>query len=121
MQRSEPGSAQQQPLVVHFRRSLGPFHGFYDDEAGEISIHRGMHGRAEVVTIAHELGHAFGLWHVKRSVRRSVMNTGNTSVEPTERDVESVRALWGNCDQSASAGTNAPASGAAGAARGAGG
>ena len=26
------------------------------------------------------------------------MNPGNTTTEPTDRDVESVRALWGNCD-----------------------
>lgn len=101
VQRSERGSAQEQPLVVHFRRSLGPFHGYYDDEAGEISIHRGLRDRAEAVTIAHELGHAFGLWHVKPSTRRSVMNPGNTTVTPTELDVESVRALWGICDQPA--------------------
>jgi hypothetical protein len=100
LQRSERGSAQ--PLVVHFRRSLGPFHGYYDDEVGQISIHRGLQDRAEAVTIAHELGHAFGLWHVKASARASVMNPGNTTVVPTERDVDSVRALWGNCDQSTS-------------------
>ena len=103
LQRSERGSAQGQPLVVHFRRSLGPFHGYYDDEAGEVYIHRGLQDRAEAVTIAHELGHAFGLWHVKPSARRSVMNPGNTTVTPTERDVDSVRALWGDCDQPASA------------------
>jgi predicted Zn-dependent protease len=52
------------------------------------------------VTIAHELGHTFGLWHVHPSTRRSVMNPGNTTITPTERDVDSVRALWGNsCDR----------------------
>ena len=102
LQRSEPGSSQPQPLIVHFRSSLGPFHGYYDDEVGEISIHRGLQDRAEAVTIAHELGHAFGLWHVKPSARRSVMNPGNTTFTPTERDVDSVRALWGTCDQPAS-------------------
>jgi len=117
LQRSDSSSAQPQPLPVHFSRKLGPFHGYYDDEAGEISIHRGMQDRAEAVTIAHELGHAFGLWHVNPSVRRSVMNPGNTTVTPTEQDVDSVRALWGNCDQSTSEGMSAPR--AADAARGA--
>lgn len=101
LQRSERDRAQAQPLVVHFRR-LGPFHGYYDDEVGQIYVHRGLRDRPEAVTIAHELGHAFGLWHVDPSVRRSVMNPGNTTVAPTERDVDSVRALWGNCDQPAS-------------------
>jgi hypothetical protein len=121
LQRSDPGSAQQQPLVVHFSKSLGPFHGYYDDEVGEVYIHRGMHDQAEAVTIAHELGHAFGLFHVKPSTRRSVMNPGNTTVTPTESDVDSVRALWGNCDQPASTQMRTPAPGAASAARGAGG
>jgi hypothetical protein len=99
LQRIDQGGAREPPpLVVHFRSSLGPFHGYYDDEVGEISIHRGLRDRAEAVTIAHELGHAFGLWHVKPSTRASVMNPGNTTVAPTERDVDSVRALWGTCD-----------------------
>jgi hypothetical protein len=99
LRRIERGSAQAKPLVVHFRGSLGPFHGYYDDEAGEVSINREMRDRARTMTIAHELGHAFGLWHVEPSTRRSVMNPGNTTVAPTERDVESVRALWGDCSE----------------------
>ena len=62
------------------------------------------------MTIAHEIGHAFGLWHVKPSVRRSVMNPGNTTVTPTERDVDSVRALWGKLRPAAAGGMSEPRS-----------
>ena len=49
-----------------------------------------------VVTIAHEIGHAFGLVHV--SDRPSVMNVGNLVVEPNTGDVTALVALWSTCD-----------------------
>jgi hypothetical protein len=53
------------------------------------------HERA--VTIAHEVGHAFGLIHVDRAVRSSVMNQGNLEVEPSPADHHELTALWGDC------------------------
>ena len=85
------------PLVVRFERQFGAFRGFYDDEAGEITINRALRGEARTIAIAHELGHAFGLFHVERSARRSVMNPGNTTVGPLPGDIAEVRALWGAC------------------------
>ena len=85
-------------LPVLFERAAPAFHGIYDDEVGEILINRELgdhHGRA--VTIAHEVGHAFGLWHVEASQRTSVMNAGNIVVEPTMEDVDRLTDTWGRC------------------------
>jgi len=81
--------------IAEFKKSLK---GVYDDERGVVFINRKItegHGRA--VTVAHELGHAFGLPHVVESERASLMNPANTSIEPTGDDVAALRALWGNC------------------------
>ncbi len=86
------------PLIVRFQEEFGAYRGYYDDEAGEIIVNRRMRGTARTVAIAHELGHAFGLWHVEAGARRSVMNPGNTTIEPLARDVDDVRALWGTCE-----------------------
>lgn len=96
--RSASHDEQRPPLVVHFRGSLGAFRGFYNDELGEIAINRRLKSDRRTITIAHELGHAFGLWHVDSSTQRSVMNPGNTAIEPTLQDIEDVRELWGSCD-----------------------
>jgi hypothetical protein len=96
--RSAGGGEEGQPLVVHFRDSLGALRGYYDDEVGEVAIYRGLKSRARTITIAHEIGHALGLWHVERSEQRSVMNPGNTTIEPTHRDIADVRELWGECE-----------------------
>jgi hypothetical protein len=84
-------------LQVRFQVEFGAFRGFYDDEAGEIIVNRNLTPEARTIVVAHELGHAFGLWHVASSERRSVMNPRNTTIAPLPRDVDDVRALWGSC------------------------
>jgi hypothetical protein len=91
------GSAEQL-LEVVFQDAAAPFHGLYDDEYGVIYINRRLsddHQRA--VTIAHELGHAFGLWHVERNARTSVMNPANLVIVPNTDDAAELNALWGPC------------------------
>lgn len=70
--------------------------GVYDDERGIIFINRDISDvRARMITIAHELGHAFGLWHV--SGVASLMNEHNISTGPTLLDVEHVYGAWPSC------------------------
>lgn len=70
--------------------------GVYDDERGIIFINRGISNSHErAITIAHELGHSFGLWHV--SGVASLMNEHNTSTGPTALDVEHVYGAWSSC------------------------
>jgi hypothetical protein len=83
-------------LPIRFENAAPSFRGIYLDEIGEVVINRqvtNMHPR--VVTIVHEMGHAFGLWHVEDRI--SLMNSGNYSIEPTVEDVAAVSALWGRC------------------------
>jgi hypothetical protein len=85
-------------IVVRFEDAPHAFKGVYDDERGVVFVNRKItdpHERA--VTIAHELGHAFGLPHVDSAERASLMNPANTAIEPTAEDVAALRALWGNC------------------------
>lgn len=72
--------------------------GFFDDAAGNIRLARRVDDRhARAVVLAHELGHAFNLFHVPASKRRSVMNEGNWEVEPTAGDAEALARKWGGC------------------------
>lgn len=83
-------------LPIHFEDAAGNFHGVYEDEAGAIYVNLGLtdpHERA--VTIAHELGHAFGLVHQERE--DSVMRRANVAIEPTAADGDALRGLWGAC------------------------
>jgi Zn-dependent peptidase ImmA (M78 family) len=84
-------------VTVRFDEAAEAFHGVYDDERGIIFINESLSGHELAVTIAHELGHAFGLIHVKPSTRESLMNPSNVDIEPTEEDAEQLRALWGTC------------------------
>lgn len=84
-------------LPVRFERSAPLFHGVYLDEEGAILINRRLSGDPLEITVAHELGHAFGLWHVEDEVRVSVMNPGNLTVAPNAGDASDVALLWGRC------------------------
>jgi hypothetical protein len=82
-------------LPLHFRQAAAPSHGYFDPLTGQILINLNLTAHALAVTVAHELGHAFGLVHV--SNRQSVMAPGNVDVEPTEGDIAELSKLWGTC------------------------
>jgi Zn-dependent peptidase ImmA (M78 family) len=84
-----------QQILVRFQHSNPSFHGGYQDELGEIVINRSVTDRAaRAVVIAHELGHAFGLYHVDNQA--SVMQPGNLTTAPTERDGQALAQTWGS-------------------------
>jgi hypothetical protein len=87
------------PVVpIVFQDAAQAFRGYYDDEAGVVYINAGLADpRARAITIAHELGHAFGLWHVALDERVSVMNPHNLTVAPTDADQRELEAVWGIC------------------------
>lgn len=85
-------------LPIRFARmGLGQL-GIYEDEIGKVTVSSEIKDtHALAIVIAHEVGHAFGLWHVEKDQRTSVMNPANDTVEPNAKDVEAVWALWGEC------------------------
>lgn len=94
--RSEVGGAARLPIV--FQDAVPAYHGYYEDELGRVFVNRRLEEpRARAITIAHELGHAFGLWHVSASLRPSVMNPGNLTLAPNPQDQRDLTALWGDC------------------------
>jgi hypothetical protein len=82
-------------LLVDFEFAAAPSHGYYDAAHALVLINDDLTARPLVVTIAHEVGHAFGLVHV--TGRPSVMNAGNLDVEPNAGDVDALAQLWGRC------------------------
>src|SRR5581483_9388951 len=85
------------PLVpLTFQVAPPPFHGLYDTGSGQIYVNQDLTDVAPLrITVAHEIGHAFGLKHV--SGRPSLMNSGNTTISITPEDVDTLAALWGRC------------------------
>jgi hypothetical protein len=88
-------------LPIHFQAAAPPFHGLYDAPSGQVFINTDLRGAALAITIAHEIGHAFGLAHVPAGQRTSVMNPNNLVVEPTGEDVDTLAMRWGVCLASA--------------------
>jgi hypothetical protein len=72
-------------------------YGFFDGAAATIYVNRALDGEPGAITIAHELGHVFGLIHVAPAVRASVMNPGNLTTLPTTDDLGAITARWGAC------------------------
>jgi hypothetical protein len=98
---SDPGPA----VPVHFQVAAAPFHGLYDPPTGQIFINDDLSGQELAITIAHEVGHAFGLVHIAPDVRASLMNPGNLTVLPTPQDVATLADIWGWCGSLDAAGT----------------
>jgi Zn-dependent peptidase ImmA (M78 family) len=92
-----PASGADPTLPLHYQSAAAPFHGLYDDRVAEVFINDDLSDHARVVTIAHEVGHSFGLVHIPGGVRPSVMNPGNLVNEPTAADVAALASLWGRC------------------------
>jgi len=96
------GSTDAQPpappiptVPLHFQSAAGAFYGLYEPAVGQIFINVDLGGHPLAVTIAHEIGHAFGLVHIPASQRASLMNSGNLVTEPTPADVATLDAHWG--------------------------
>jgi hypothetical protein len=85
-------------LSIDFEVASPASRGLYDDERGIVIVNRAIvDDDVRTITVAHELGHSFGLWHVSPDERRSLMNPQNQSLGPTPEDVARVRALWASC------------------------
>lgn len=91
-----PGAADVLP--IRFESGDTFYRAIYWDAFGEISVSRDRLDPDDyALAIAHEMGHAFGLLHVDKSERASVMNVGNLVIEPNDEDAAAIRALWDAC------------------------
>jgi hypothetical protein len=84
-------------IPVEFDQAAAAFRGLYDDVNPRVYVNTKLVGRDLVITLAHELGHVFGLYHVDKAARPSVMNHGNLLHEVNAGDVDELVALWGEC------------------------
>jgi hypothetical protein len=86
-------------LPIFFREGPRAIYGYYHDRIPSIEINRRLDDeREQVIVTAHEIGHAFGLFHTAEY--ESVMNKGNRRNGLTDEDVAAVQALWGACEPS---------------------
>ncbi|HTB59468.1 MAG TPA: hypothetical protein VLC06_16450 [Polyangia bacterium] len=102
---SSAGGSAGPALPIHFQVAAAPFNGLYDAPSGQIYINDDLTGDELEITIAHEIGHSFGLVHIPTSVRPSLMNPANLTVLPTAADVATLAGLWGRCGSLDAAGT----------------
>jgi hypothetical protein len=85
-------------IPIRFEDGAAVFYGIYLDEEGAVVINHALTDeRGRAITIAHEVGHAFGLIHVDASDGLSLMNPGNLDQGPTLADLTSLASLWGEC------------------------
>ncbi|MFP4598193.1 MAG: DUF6782 family putative metallopeptidase [Persicimonas sp.] len=85
-------------IPVRFESGAPMLHGYYEDETGEVIINRSLSDeRARAITVAHELGHAFGLRHVAAKKRSSLMNSGNLDTGLTDADADALLLRWNDC------------------------
>lgn len=92
------GSGSAGPtLPIHFQVAAAPFHGLYDPSSGQVYVNDDLTGEELAITIAHEIGHSFGLVHIPADQRTSLMNPANLTVLPTAADVSTLAGLWGRC------------------------
>lgn len=87
----------QAMVPLHFQTAAANFHGLYDAPRGQVYINNDLSGSPLTITIAHEIGHVFGLAHVSSEQRASVMNPNNLVVEPTAEDADTLATRWGVC------------------------
>ena len=91
--------APESALAIEFESGDSFYRAMYWDSLGLISISRDhLQPEDYAIALAHELGHAFGLPHVPKEQRASVMNVGNLDVPPDEVDAAALRALWPACE-----------------------
>lgn len=89
----QPGFSR---LQLMFADAPAALRGVYDDETGVVYVNQHLvNPRSRAITVAHELGHAFGLFHV--GGRDSVMNPANLEFVPNAEDAANIRELWPAC------------------------
>ncbi|MFZ9886247.1 MAG: hypothetical protein ACO3JL_01990 [Myxococcota bacterium] len=93
---SPDGDTPVVPVILD--RAPHAFHGHYADEDGVVYLNEDLRGTELSITMAHEIGHVFGLYHVPREEGASVMNPGNLVHTVQSIDVDALRELWGACD-----------------------
>ncbi len=91
------GTGAGPSLPIHFQNAAAPIHGLYDAPDGQVFINDDLSGAELAITLAHEIGHSFGLVHIPPDVRPSLMNPGNLTVSITPEDVATLAGLWGRC------------------------
>lgn len=98
--RVDPAEATEEGDIALRFLATAPFlHGVYEPETGLVTVNRTLtDDRERTITVAHELGHAFGLPHMPPADAPSVMNPGNLVVVPTADDVAGLLEIWGACD-----------------------
>jgi hypothetical protein len=82
-------------VTLEFRDAADPFYGVYDDTTATVYVNLRLDAPERAIVIAHELGHALGLFHIDD--RESVMHSGNLTTIPNAADAQALVDLWGAC------------------------